>query len=228
MSKRHHRLDRRSFLQLGAAAGALSALPPAFGSAGGAFAAEADATVKHTLVARPARVAVAGAPYPDTLAWTYDGRLPGPTLRVRQGSRFQVELVNELAEDTTVHWHGIRLPIEMDGVPYLSQPPVPPGGRFLYDFVVPDAGTFWYHSHVNSGEQIGRGLSGALVVEEREPVAVDRDEVWVLSDMRLTRDAVIDDFGRFRDAAHGGRIGNTVTVNGRMRDTFRVRAGERL
>lgn len=73
---------------------------------------------------------------------------------------------------TTIHWHGIRLPNAMDGVPYVTQPPVEPGEAFEYDFNLPDAGTYWYHSHLNGPEQVARGLSGALIVEEPEPLKV--------------------------------------------------------
>jgi len=118
----------------------------------------------------------------------------------------------------------------MDGVPFLTQPPIAPnGGRFVYEFELPDAGTYWYHPHLGSPEQVGRGLYGALIVEERRPPPVDRDVVWVLSDWRLDREArIVDDFGDRHDASHAGRIGNTVTVNGTVRETFDLRAGERL
>jgi FtsP/CotA-like multicopper oxidase with cupredoxin domain len=118
----------------------------------------------------------------------------------------------------------------MDGVPYLTQPPIAPdGGRFLYEFGLPDAGTYWYHPHLGSPEQVGRGLYGALIVEEREPPAVDRDVVWVLSDWRLDRKArIAGDFRSFMDSSHAGRIGNTVTINGAVRESFSVRAGERI
>jgi len=117
----------------------------------------------------------------------------------------------------------------MDGVPHLTQKPIAPGETFVYAFDVPDAGTYWYHPHQRSFEQVGRGLYGPLIVEEREPIRVDRDVTWVLDDWRLLPDAQIsDDFGGFMDASHNGRIGNTVTISGRIPGTFGVRAGERL
>ena len=181
------------------------------------------------LVAAPGRVPLVGAPHPDTAVWCYDGRVPGPEIRARQGERLRVLVENRLDEETTVHWHGIRLPNAMDGVPHLTQKPIAPGETFAYEFDCPDAGTFWYHPHHRSFEQVGRGLAGALIVEERELVAVDRDVVWVLSDWRMLEDASIrDDFGNMHDLSHAGRIGNTVTVNGRVLETFAVRAGERL
>jgi FtsP/CotA-like multicopper oxidase with cupredoxin domain len=118
----------------------------------------------------------------------------------------------------------------MDGVPHLTQPPVARnGGRFVYEFALEDAGTFWYHPHLGSPEQVGRGLYGALVVEEQRSLAVDRDVVWMLGDWRLDREArIVGDFRSFMDASHAGRIGNTVTVNGAVPESFEVRAGERI
>ena len=161
--------------------------------------------------------------------WSYNGAVPGPEIRVRQGDRLRVTVENQLAEETTVHWHGLRVPNAMDGVPHLTQRPIAPGEGFVYDFDVPDAGTYWYHPHQRSFEQVGRGLYGPLIVEEREPIQVDRDVTWVLDDWRLLPDAQIsDDFGNFMDSSHNGRVGNTVTVNGRILESFPVRAGERV
>ncbi len=182
-----------------------------------------------TLRAQAATVPVVGDPYPATAVWSYGGDVPGPALRIRQGERLRVALENALDAPTTVHWHGVRLPNAMDGVPGLTQEPVPPGGRFVYEFTPPDAGTFWYHPHVRAFEQVERGLAGVLVVEEREPVPVDRDVTWVLDDWRLTREAAIrEDFGAGHDVSHAGRIGNTVTINGRRAQRFAVRQGERI
>jgi FtsP/CotA-like multicopper oxidase with cupredoxin domain len=184
---------------------------------------------EFTLVAAPARVSLVGAPHPDTDVWCYNGRTPGPEIRVRRGERIRVLLENRLPEETTVHWHGIRLPNAMDGVPHLTQKPIAPGETFAYEFTCPDAGTFWYHPHQRSFIQVGRGLYGPLIVEEREPVPIDRDITWVLADWRLLNDASISgDFGNMHDVSHNGRVGNTVTINGRILETFAVRAGERL
>jgi FtsP/CotA-like multicopper oxidase with cupredoxin domain len=161
--------------------------------------------------------------------WSYNGAVPGPEIRVRQGERLRITVENQLAEETTVHWHGLRVPNAMDGVPHLTQKPITPGETFVYEFDVPDAGTYWYHPHQRSFEQVGRGLYGPLIVEEREPIQVDRDVTWVLDDWRLLPDAQIsDDFGGFMDSSHNGRVGNRVTVNGRILETFAVRAGERV
>jgi FtsP/CotA-like multicopper oxidase with cupredoxin domain len=211
-------LSRRSLLGAGIGLGGAALLPRGL-----------RAAQEVGLVAAPGRLPLVGAPHPDTAVWCYDGRVPGPEIRVRQGERLRVLVENRLSEETTVHWHGIRLPNAMDGVPHLTQQPIAPGDTFAYEFDCPDAGTFWYHPHHRSFEQVGRGLAGTLIVEENEPIAADRDVVWVLSDWRMQQDASIrDDFGNMHDVSHAGRIGNTVTVNGRVPETFAVRAGERL
>jgi len=212
-------LSRRDFLRGALAAAGLAAIP--------AVRAQPAARL---LRAMQGSVPLVGPDYPATGIWGYEGAVPGPELRFRQGERLRVALSNLLPADTTVHWHGIRLPNAMDGVPDLTQPPIAAnGGRFDYQFVLPDAGTYWYHPHLGSPEQVGRGLYGALIVEEPEPPAVDRDLVWMLGDWRLDRNAkLVEDFGNMMDASHAGRIGNTVTVNGAIRESFELRAGERL
>jgi FtsP/CotA-like multicopper oxidase with cupredoxin domain len=213
--------SRRSFLVGSGASAAAATLPSWPGRAGPG--------TDHRLVARLGRTHLVGSAYPDTAVWAYNGTVPGPEIRVRQGERLEVVVENRLEEETTVHWHGLRVPNAMDGVPHLTQPPIAPGATFVYAFDLPDAGTYWYHPHQRSFEQVGRGLYGPLIVEERDPVRVDRDVTWVLDDWRLLPDAQISgDFGGFMDASHNGRVGNTVTVNGRVPETFPVRAGERL
>lgn len=99
-------------------------------------------------------------------AWTFNGTVPGPELRVRQGDRVHVTLINHLPVGTTIHWHGVPgLPAAEDGVAGLTQDAVPPGGSYVYDFVARDAGTYWYHSHQDTSAQLPMGLFGALVVE---------------------------------------------------------------
>jgi FtsP/CotA-like multicopper oxidase with cupredoxin domain len=143
---------------------------------------------------------------PPTLR--YNGALPGPTLRGKRGEELRVRLVNELAEPTSVHWHGVRLPNAMDGVP-LTQSAIAPGASFDYRFKPPDAGTFWYHAPV--GAQVAQGLYGALIVEEEQPVSVDRDILLVLG-----------------TAADGADARAPVLVNGLLRPDIAVKSGERL
>tara|TARA_R110000751_G_scaffold43895_8_gene100922 strand:- start:7221 stop:8657 length:1437 start_codon:yes stop_codon:yes gene_type:complete len=214
-------LSRRSFLTTAAAGTALVGLPAA-GQSG-------TALREVALRAAPGRARLAPEPHPETTAWCYNGVVPGPEIRVKQGERLRVIVENALDEETTVHWHGVRVPNAMDGVPHLTQSPIAPGDSFTYEFDAVDAGTFWYHPHQRSFEQVDRGLQGALVVEEPNPPRVDRDIVWVLDDWRLTSAAKIsDDFQNFHDISHAGRLGNTVTINGRVPDLFPMRSGERM
>ena len=183
----------------------------------------------HRIVVGRAQAPLTGPGRRSTDVWAYGGSVPGLTLRVRQGEPVSIVVENRLDQDTTVHWHGIRLPVSMDGVPGLSQPPIRPGEKFVYEFTPPDAGTFWYHPHANTLQQLGRGLAGALIVEERSPVPVDRELVWTIMDWRLRPNGQIaDGFGNRMEAAMSGRVGNTVTINGVVPSDERVRAGERV
>jgi FtsP/CotA-like multicopper oxidase with cupredoxin domain len=179
------------------------------------------------LVAAPASVTlVDGSPIE---VWAYNGQVPGPTLRIRLGDTLRVRFENRLPQATTIHWHGVRVPNDMDGVPWVTQPPVEPGGTFVYELTPPDAGTFWFHPHLRSSEQVERGLFGALVVEDRDPPPFSRDELWVLDDLLLAADGQIAPaFNTRRDLAHDGRWGNTVLVNGRRSPALAVEPGERL
>ena len=185
-----------------------------------------------TLTAGVGRQQLVPPEYPDTEIWGFNGAVPGPELRFRQGQTARIVVANRLPQATTVHWHGLRVPNRMDGVPHLTQEPIAPGADFVYEFALPDAGTYWYHPHERSHEQVARGLYGVLIVEEREPIRVDREITWVLSDWKLNRDASQrEDFESLFDISHGGRVGNTVTINGRftLKDgTLALRSGERI
>ncbi|WP_209833419.1 multicopper oxidase family protein [Ruegeria sp. HKCCE3926] len=208
-------LNRRHLLQSAAAA----FLMPRVASAGFA-----------PLNARVAKYPIAPASYPETVVWTYDGSVPGVELRVRQGDRIQRTLMNQLPQATSVHWHGIRIENAMDGVPGLTQDAVEAGASFDYSFVVPDAGTYWYHAHNQSIEQVARGLYGPLIVEETVAPDVDQDWVLMLDDWRLDPETaqITDDFDNGHDLSHAGRIGNILTVNGSFDPAFAVRRNERL
>jgi FtsP/CotA-like multicopper oxidase with cupredoxin domain/plastocyanin len=120
-------------------------------------------------------------------AWTYNGTVPGPELRVTEGDLVRVVFTNELPVPTAVHWHGMDVPVAMDGVPGLTQSAVPPGGRFVYEFVASNVGTRWYHSHQDAELQGPLGLYGPLIVDPRvpEPVTYDREYTYTLSEWDL-------------------------------------------
>jgi CopA family copper-resistance protein len=173
-------VSRRSFLQTAAAFGAASLLPswarsaPAgnkgvFELAGNEF----DLAVGHTAVEISGR---------SGHAVTINGTLPGPLLRFREGEKLTLRVRNELEEDTSVHWHGLLVPFQMDGVPGVSFPGIEPGRTFVYEFSVPQYGTYWYHSH--SGLQEQSGHYGPIIIDPagKDPIKSDREYVLVLSD----------------------------------------------
>ena len=118
-------------------------------------------------------------------AWGYNGTVPGPSIEVNEGDRVRIVFENRLPELTTVHWHGLEVPIEMDGVPGISQDPVPPGGRFVYEFTVHQHGTFFYHSHFAMQEMMG--MLGFFIIHPRRRYlpAVDRDFGFLLQEWAL-------------------------------------------
>ena len=181
------------------------------------------------LHARAGTALLRGKDERPTPIWGYDGMTPGPTLHVKQGEELKVRLVNDLDQLTVVHWHGLRLPNAMDGVPYLTQQPIEPGQSFDYRFTPPDAGTFWYHTHFGSSEQLARGLYGVLIVEEHDPVAVDRDLMLVVDDWRLLDNGdIAPGFGNFHDAMMAGRLGQYITLNSQDTLDVPVKTNERL
>ncbi len=163
-----------------------------------------------------------------TLAWTYGGTIPGPLIRAKVGDRVIVHFTNSLPEATSIHWHGVRLSNDMDGVPGVTQDPVAAAGSFTYDFIVRDAGTFWYHPHINSAAQVGWGMYGPMVVvDPSDPEEFGDDLVLVMSDMSLEDNGEfqpVDSGGKFGDLF--GREGSVLLVNGKVMPTLKVRAGK--
>lgn len=175
--------------------------------------------VRVALTAAPLRYEIDGEPVDG---WAYNGQIPGPTIRVRRGDTLIVEFHNGLPDDTTIHWHGLRVPFAMDGVTWQAAP-VGPGEDFEYSFEIDQAGTYWYHPHVDSERQVDLGLYGAIVVEDpAEPVA-DRELVVVL-DAWGELDEDEDE-----DELHGhGDVALDWTVNGLHEPVFFATAGERI
>jgi len=136
-----------------------------------------------TLTASPVNWEIASGT--TVSAYAYNGTIPGPALRYKTGDRVRVMLVNNLPEPTTIHWHGVPVPNGMDGVPGISAPVVQPGSSFVYEFTAPGPGTYWYHPHANSAEQIARGLYGLLIVDPPAgaPAAWDREVPLVIGEL---------------------------------------------
>ena len=159
-----------------------------------------------------------------TRVWAYAGQVPGPVLEARVGDVLEVRLTNRLPEATTIHWHGLRLPAPMDGTESV-QHVIAPGDSFTYRFLLPDAGTFWYHPHTHETAQLERGLYGALVVRGPGEPRLDAERVLVLDDVKLDRDGQIEPLGGLVEH-HDGRQGGTVLVNGRHEPALTMAAGQ--
>jgi FtsP/CotA-like multicopper oxidase with cupredoxin domain len=175
------------------------------------------------LTAQERRCALGSATMP---LWLY-GERPFPVLRMSKGEALSVTLRNALGEHSSIHWHGVRGPNAMDGVPYLTQLPVQPGEEFVYRFTPPDAGTFFFHPHCNTATQMGRGLLGALIVD-------DPDETWSDDVVLLLKDWCVDGRGGFlpfltdSGASRAGTFGALRTVNGLAEPTIDTRARTNL
>lgn len=209
-------LTRRTALFSGATALGACALLPSFRT--GLRETRLNGNRGITLTAREKSVALGQEPAP---LWLYDD-WPFPVLRMRRGERLSVTLDNALSQHTSIHWHGVRVPNAMDGVPYLTQTPVRPGEHFTYRFTPPDAGTFFFHPHCNTVEQLGRGLVGALIVEDPTQSYGD-DVVLILKDWRLDARGRFLPFLTDKGAAQAGSFGSLRTVNGSVCPTIALK-----
>ena len=216
-------IPRRTFLTALGGATAASALPLAWPQAGssslpGVLAPlpfEMEQGVKtFSLRSREVTLPLLGAGEPQTPLWLYaDG--PLPVIRVARGEPVRVRFRNNLpVEHSSIHWHGIRVPNAMDGVPYITQKPVAPGSSFVYEFTPPDAGTFFFHPHCNEVGQVGQGLAGIVIVEGDDPAPFDGDIILAAKDWRLAPDGSFLPFSTIKGASRAGTFGTVRTVNG--------------
>lgn len=180
-----------------------------------------------TLEAKARSVKLLGPQGPESTLWTYGDEL-FPAIRLRRGDRLRATLRNSLAEHTSIHWHGVRVPNAMDGVQFVTQKPVEPGESFVYDFTVPDTGTFFFHPHCNESGQVGRGLAGVLIVEGDESRPFDDELVLVARDWRLDKDGSFLALETDSGAARAGTFGTIRTVNGVANFSRRVPASADL
>lgn len=148
-----------------------------------------------------------------------------PTLRMAKGKPFAARLENRFDEPTTIHWHGLRIPNAMDGVPFLTQPYVYTGDGFDYLFTPPDAGTFWYHPHCNTLTQMGRGMTGMLIVEDPDDPVFDAEIALNLRDWRLGGNGQFIEQFKARDAAKAGTYGTLRTANWQREPQYDAPAG---
>lgn len=182
--------------------------------------------IEYPITAEPATIQLASTTI--TNAWTYNGMSPGPEIRMTLGDTLRIPFTNNLPDETTIHFHGIRVPNAMDGVPGVTQEPIPSGGEFVYEFTPKDAGTFWFHPHVRGSEQLERGLYGTIIVEDEYSKSLDQDTVLILDDWRLRSENLIDEnFNNIHDVSHDGRWGS-ITVNNKILEVVDVQPGERI
>ena len=212
---------RRTLLKASAAAAGGFGLGVVANAVGGALAGPEPRILKP--VRTQARLTDAG-PTHDVLTYGDPGAMP-PVLRMTRGKPFAARLVNGMDEPTTIHWHGVRVPNKMDGVPFMIQPYVYPGDHFDYAFTPPDAGTFWYHPHCNTLVQMGHGLTGVIMVENPNDPQFDAEVVLNLRDWRLGGDGQFIAPFRARDAARGGTFGTVRTANWQAGPQYDAPAG---
>ncbi len=156
----------------------------------------------------------------STTVWTYNGSVPGPTIDGKVGDTLIVHFFNNLPEETTVHWHGVKLPANMDGS-HIAQKAVPPGGYFRYEFKLLVASTFWYHPHVRTNEQVEKGMYGALIIHdpnEHEVLGLPENEHILFLD-----DILLDENGQVAEPYPSEPLERALTqVNGRQGNLFIV------
>src|SRR5215208_3482086 len=181
------------------------------------------------LRARKLRASLPGIFSRPAELWTFDGKVPGPMLRARQGIEFKLRLINELDEPLALHWHGVRLGNAMDGT-WLTGSAVAPGRSFDFVFTPPDAGTFWYRTTTDTSRQRERGLSGMFIIEEADPLADVVDIPLLIDDWAIDASRAFDEasFGNPNLAAGEGRLGHVVTVNGEPQSVLSLPSSRRF
>ena len=181
---------------------------------------------------RPAKLQLRPAPAPATDVWAVNGTVPGPVLRVNRGEELALRLVNGLPQPTALHWQGLRIRNDMDGVAGLTQGPVAPGGSFDIRFTPPDAGTYWYRPAIwpHAAEQKGRGVYGLLIVDDPQAPPVDHDFILVIDDWRIEGTGELSTpFLDPAEVAGEGRIGPLITLNsGTIPQRFPAPPGARV
>ncbi|MEM9570368.1 MAG: multicopper oxidase family protein [Pseudomonadota bacterium] len=216
-------MDRRAFLGASASLAGVSSIPHLTGCN------QVQASAER-LVVEPSAIRLFDSQPGPTKVWTYNGQVAGPTLRMRQGEMYALDLFNKIGQPTSLHWHGLRVPFEMDGVGSITQNGISPGQSFRYAFAPPDAGLFWYHPHMNSEEQVAKGMFGLILIEERNPPPVDREVVWSLYDWGLDDDYQVPGKKAFQ-IWRGEEVyakHSAITTDGQAAPDLEMRRGERV
>jgi FtsP/CotA-like multicopper oxidase with cupredoxin domain len=159
----------------------------------------------------------------------YNGSIPGPVLKVRQGTTVSVEVTNDAGLSQTVHWHGLRLQNRFDGVPYETQDPIPIGGHFVYQLEFPDPGLYWYHPHIREDYGQELGLYGQIIVDPVDPnywPPVNREVALTLDDILLEDGKIAAFHPSGPTHTMMGRFGNVLLVNGDIAPSFDATLGE--
>ena len=214
------------------AAAPMEGVPDATATRGGQVLAHTveDGVWVFSLNATPVRWPI--LPGTRVTAWTYNGVVAGPEIRVPYGQRVRIVVQNDLPDETTVHWHGIDVPNAMDGVPGITQDPIEPGGTFTYEFDAVPAGrdsaggTFFYHSHVQEDRQLGLGLAGSFVIEPEKAEGYDVERTILIQEWALNAQT-----GATRPAMDmDGMRPNFFTLNGKSfpaTETVAMKRGQR-
>jgi FtsP/CotA-like multicopper oxidase with cupredoxin domain len=159
-------------------------------------------------------------------AWTYNGTVPGPMIRVTEGDQVRILVKNELDEPTTIHWHGVVVPNAMDGVPGVTQDAIQPGETFTYEFIARPAGTFMYHSHFDSDVQVSAGLYAPLIIDAQSPASLPDVDVTLMLSEWLVKDGYT-----YAAMPMAGMEPNYFTINGKAfpaTETIEVKRGQRV
>ncbi|GER71373.1 copper oxidase [Weizmannia acidilactici] len=163
--------------------------------------------------------------------WTFNGSVPGPTIKLKQGEKVNITLKNDLSKPVTIHWHGLVVPNSQDGIPGVTMNAVQPGKSFTYHFTATTPGTYWYHSHQDSVNQLDKGLYGALIVEGKKEQKVDKDYTLVLDDWISSGQTMDEMMGNMKMTTEDMSMYDLYTINGKSGNAIKpltVKKGDKV
>ena len=169
--------------------------------------------VEYNLTISQQNINITGTP---VSAMTVNGAIPGPTLQFKEGDKARIHVHNKMDVETSIHWHGLLVPPGMDGVPFISFPPIAPNTIFTYEFPIRQSGTYWYHSHTSLQEQ--SGVYGSIVIEPKQnKLQVDQDHVVLLSDWTDENPHTVNRFLKRGSEWYAIQKGSGQSIFGAMR-----------